>query len=175
MHSLVPILCYSSDYGGWPEDTKELPIQFLTEETREVIAELCSAIDNPTMPNIPTSQLLVTAGAADEGDNVSAITPPPSHNQAVAESQSEVVVGMARAKGAKKKGGVTPSPMPPMGAAKKPVVKKQSAAAQQKIWKCAINGKPTLREWADQALVSFAASPKQRKSYSICCTIASAR
>jgi len=121
-----------SDYGGWPECQTELPMEFLTEENRQLILEKCSN-EESEMPNIPTSQLLVTAGAADKGDDISAITPQASHDQAVAESQSDVIVGMALGKGSKKKkGGVTPSPMPPKGAAKKPARKKPSAAVTQK-------------------------------------------
>jgi len=125
-----------NDYSGWPTEEKELPMKFLTEENRQVIAEKCSAQENPAMPsNLPTSMpLLVTAAAADKDGNFSAITPPPSHNNAVADGQANVVVGAGRAKGGKKKKGVV-TPMPPGAATKKPAVvaKKPSAAMMQKL------------------------------------------
>lgn len=123
------------DYGGWPEEESEFPVGFLTEENRELILEKC-ANEEAEMPGLPTTQLLVTAGDPDKGDGVvnNAITPPPSHGEAVVEDQSEVVVGMTRARGGKskkRKGGVTPSPVPPKGAAAaKPAAKKKPSAAQ---------------------------------------------
>jgi len=111
--------CTARDYEGWPEKKDEFPISHMTEEHRRLIAEKCSAQDNPAMPNLPMS-LMVTAGG--DGKNISsAITPPPAHNRAVVENQSNVVVGMAGGGGGSKgggkkkknKGGVTPSPMPP--------------------------------------------------------------
>ena len=119
----------NSDYGGWPDaETGELPIEYLSEENRRIIAEKCSGKENPRMPNVPTAlggSLLATAGP----DNASsAITPPHSHNAAVVENQSNIVVGAATKGGGKgggdkkkkaPKGGVTPSPMPPKGGASK--------------------------------------------------------
>lgn len=90
-----------------------MPVKYLTEEHRALLAEKCSKQENPPMPDLPTTMsLLATAG----GDNAANITPLPSHEQAVAENQSNLVVGALRTKG--KKSGVTPSPVPPKGASK---------------------------------------------------------
>lgn len=104
------------DYNGWPgRDEQELPVDHLTEEHRRLIVEKCSDPEvnsNPIMPDLPLTGLLSTADKKkSEGCT---ITPPPSHNRAVAENQSNVVVGMAGGgkKGGKKKDGdVTPSPL----------------------------------------------------------------
>jgi len=45
-----------SDYGEWPDaETGELPIEYLSEENRRIIAEKCSGKENPIMPNVPTA------------------------------------------------------------------------------------------------------------------------
>ena len=90
-----------------------MPVKHLTEEHRALLAEKCSTRENPPMPDLPTTMpLLATAG----GNDAANITPIPSHEQAVADNQSNLVVGAFRSKG--KKSGVTPSPMPPKGASK---------------------------------------------------------
>ncbi len=87
-----------------------MPVKHLTEEHRALLAEKCSTNENPPMPDLPTTMpLLATAG----GNDAANITPMPSHEQAVAENQSNLVVGAGR-----RKSGVTPSPMPPKGASK---------------------------------------------------------
>ena len=93
-----------------------MPVKHLTEEHRALLAEKCSELENPPLPDLPTMPLLATAGGGNAATN---ITPLPSHEQAVADNQPELVVGAFRSKG--KKSGVTPSPMPPKGskAAKK--------------------------------------------------------
>ena len=129
--------CTNRDYEGWPEKKDEFPISHMTEEHRWLIADKCSAQDNPAMPNLPMS-LMVTAGG--DGKNISsAITPPPAHNRAVVENQSNVVVGMAgggSSKGGgkkkKNKGGVTPSPMPPKSTAAAAAAGKKPAAEKKK-------------------------------------------
>jgi len=137
-----------NDYGGWPEEEKELQMKFLTEENRRVIAKKCSAQENPTMTkNIPTSMpLLVTAAAADKDGNFSAITPPHSHNHAVVEGQSNIVVGVARAKGGKRR---KSSSIPCL-----PVLPRRSLLPLRrslllpwcrKPWQRARDGKPMLR------------------------------
>ena len=130
-------LSISSDYGGWPE-AHELPIDHLTEENRRLIAEKCSENDDPTLPILPTSiSLLSTVGAA-ENKNGASITPPPSHENAVAEAQSNVVIGAVHCKsGNKTKGGVTPSPMPPSSKKPeddKPKVMSKSAIEAHRKW-----------------------------------------
>ena len=96
-----------------------MPVKYLTEEHRALLAEKCSNQENPPMPDLPTTMpLLATAG----GDNAANITPLPSHEQAVAENQSNLVVGAVRTNG--KKSGVTPSPMPPPKGASKHAAKK---------------------------------------------------
>ena len=42
-----------SDYGGWPEDEGEYPVDHVTEEHREVMAEMCSKAQKPNMPVVP--------------------------------------------------------------------------------------------------------------------------
>lgn len=122
-----------SDYGGWPVKD-ELPLDFLSEESRRLIAEKCSAEESPTMPDLPTSMSLLSTADADGNKNsgrACAITPPPSHNRAVAENQSEVVVGAVHVKEHTKEreAGVTPSPMPPKGASNKAAARKSIDAA----------------------------------------------
>lgn len=96
----------------------------MSEDNRKVIAEKCSHQEDPEMPNLPTSlPLLATLG--EKGDTFAAITPPPGHDQSIAENQSGVVIGMARAKKGSKKG-VTPSPMPPNGTSSKTASKAPS-------------------------------------------------
>mmetsp|Transcript_24282 Transcript_24282/g.51509 ORF Transcript_24282/g.51509 Transcript_24282/m.51509 type:complete len:1060 (+) Transcript_24282:126-3305(+) len=46
--------CQQEDFDGWPEDEDELPMKFLTEENRQLIAKKCSIEESPAMPNIPT-------------------------------------------------------------------------------------------------------------------------
>ena len=145
--------CTTSDYEGWPEKKDEIPISHMTEEHRWLIADKCSAQDNPAMPNLPTS-LMVTADG--NGKNVSsAITPPPAHNRAFVENQSNVVVGMAghgggKGDGKKKKskGGVTPSPMPPKGTAKKPAAEKKKKKEPAGLSKSALE---KHRKWQAEA------------------------
>lgn len=91
-----------------------MPVKHLTEEHRALLAEKCSTKEEPPMPDLPTMPLLATAGAA--GGHATSITPLPSHEQAVTDNQSNIVVGAFRSKG--KKSGVTPSPMPQKGSSK---------------------------------------------------------
>ena len=107
-----------------------MPIQFLAEGHRQLIAEHCSRRESPALPHLPTSLLVSTSGGAEgtgaeEGNPPPcAITPPPGHLAAVVDGQASVVVGMARGKGGgkkkKKKGSVTPLPAPPKDAAAPP-------------------------------------------------------
>ncbi len=124
----------SSDYGGWPE-ANELPIDHLTEENRRLIVEKCSEQEDPILPT--SMSLLSTAGAAGSSKGTS-ITPPPGHDKAIAESQSNVVVGAVHSKGGKKmQGGVTPSPMPPSSKKTdddKPKVMSKSAIEAHRKW-----------------------------------------
>ncbi len=129
-------LSISSDYGGWPE-VHELPIDLLTEENRRLIAEKCSEHDDPTLPILPTSMsLLSTIDTAGNKMGLS-ITPPPSHENAVAEGKSNVVIGAVHCKSKKTKGGVTPSPMPPSSKkpeGDKPKVMSKSAIEAHRKW-----------------------------------------
>jgi len=136
--------CSEADFGGWPEQDEELPIKYLTEESRKMIAQKCSGQEDPKMPNLPTAPPLTAKTTSSSANNdkidmaVPAITPPPSHAQLIADSQDGVVVGMARAGGnggGKKnddvignKSGVTPSPIPPSGTAAKAAVKSNELA-----------------------------------------------
>lgn len=126
-----------SDYGGWP-DVNELPVDHLTEEARQLIIQKCSDHDDPTLPALPTSvSLLSTAGAAGNTKENS-ITPPPSHDIAITEGQSNIVIGAIHCKGSKKtNGGVTPSPMP-LSSKKpedeKPKVMSKSAIEAHRKW-----------------------------------------
>jgi hypothetical protein len=80
------------------------------------------------MPDLPTTMpLLATAG----GNDAANITPLPSHEQAVADNQSNLVVGAFRSKG--KKSGVTPSPMPPKGASKRAGKKAAASKVDPKL------------------------------------------
>ncbi|KAL7528241.1 hypothetical protein ACHAWF_002491 [Thalassiosira exigua] len=98
------------DYGGWPTpESGELPV---------ALPDLPTVAPAPTAPS-----LLATAWKEKDGDRRSAITPPSGHDRAVADGQAEVVVDAARSKGGKRKGGVTPSPMPPKVEASKAVAK----------------------------------------------------
>ena len=112
-----------SDYSGFPEESHELPIDYMTEEHREVIAKKCShPKKKKKFPNLPTSKPAGGSGSllATSGGDISAITPPPAHSRAVANGQSNVVVNMAGSggggggKGGKKKKG-TVTPVPPKG------------------------------------------------------------
>ena len=130
---MFALLC--RDYEGWPKE-EELPVKFLTEEHRELIAEKCSNEEEPEMPTLPTAlPLLVTAGDKKDG-KMPAITPPPAQDQAVIDGQAQVIVGAATAKsgkgGKKKKGGITPSPMPPKGNSKKQAAVAAGSAASGK-------------------------------------------
>lgn len=113
-----------SDYNGWPgRDEQELPVDHLTEEHRRLIVEKCSDPEensNPIMPDLPLVPGLHSTADKKKSKGC-AITPPPSHNRAVAQNQSYVVVGMAgggKKGGNKKDGDVTPSPLS-KGATKK--------------------------------------------------------
>lgn len=44
------------DYEAWPKEKKDYPIEFITEEHRELIAERCSNEEEPVMPNLPTTE-----------------------------------------------------------------------------------------------------------------------
>jgi hypothetical protein len=99
----------------------ELPVDFLSEENRKLIAEKCSEEESPAMPDLPAILSLLSTADVDGNENsVPAITPPPCHSRAVVHNQSEVVVGAVHGKkrAKVKEGGVTPSPMPPKGASK---------------------------------------------------------
>ena len=128
----------SSDYGGWPE-VHELPIDHLTGEHRRLIAEKCSENEDPVLPNLPTSMSLLSTADAAGDKKGNSITPPPCHDMAVAENQSNIVVGAAHiSKGGKKmQGGVTPSPMPPSSKKtedEKPKVMSKSAIEAHRKW-----------------------------------------
>ena len=47
--------CQLEDYEGFPTKRHELPIDYMTEEHREIIAKKCSTNPNPVFPVIPTS------------------------------------------------------------------------------------------------------------------------
>ena len=121
--------CQEQDFAGWPEEHSELPVKFLTEENKKIMSEKCSRQKEPAMPNLPTCFPLLTTAA--NSNKIPAITPPPSHEQAVTESESNVVVGIIRAgiENHKKKTSVTPSPMLPTGAAKQEVNRAPSKGA----------------------------------------------
>ena len=54
-YSTVSLFLHS-DFGGWPDaETGVLPIEYLSEENRQIIAEKCSGKENPIMPNVPTA------------------------------------------------------------------------------------------------------------------------
>lgn len=114
----------------------ELPVDFLSEENRKLIAEKCSAEESPVMPNLPAIMSLLSTADEDGNENsVPAITPPPCHSRAVVHNQSKVVVGAVHGKkrAKVKESGVTPSPMPPKGASKQaPPGKSIDAAATAK-------------------------------------------
>jgi len=113
-------------YGGWPS-SDEMPVKHLTEEHRALLAEKCSEVEDPPMPDLPTMPLLATAG----GKATANITPLPSHEQAVADNQSKLIVGAFHSKG--KKSGVTPSPMPPKGSSKQAVKKAAAPKIDPKL------------------------------------------
>jgi hypothetical protein len=97
----------------------------------------------PDLPLVPG--LLSTAGKKSKG---CAITPPPSHNRAVAENQSNIVVGMAGGgkKGGKKKDGdVTPSPL------SKGATKKTVAAGSDKPKEMSKNSLELHKKWQAEA------------------------
>jgi hypothetical protein len=82
--------------------------------------------------------LLSTAGAAGNKKGHS-ITPPPCHDMAVAENQSNIVVGAVHTSkvGKKMQGSVTPSPMPPSSKKtedEKPKVMSKSAIEAHRKW-----------------------------------------
>ncbi|KAL7550777.1 hypothetical protein ACHAWF_013987 [Thalassiosira exigua] len=161
--------CQENDYEGWPApESGELPVAFLSEEDRQAIAEKCTNQDDPALPDLPTvapapaaPSLLATARKEKDGGDrrSSAITPPPGRDRAVADGRAEVVVGAARSKGGGKrkgapKGGVTPSPMPPKGAASKgapkgAVVAKPAPPAKKPV----LSGKAleSHRKWQAEA------------------------
>jgi len=57
---------------GFPEESYELPIDFMTEEHRGIISNKCSRPNNnKKFPNIPTSR---------PNSGTSVITPPPPHS-----------------------------------------------------------------------------------------------
>ena len=136
-----------SDYDGWPEDEGEYPVDHVTEEHREVMAEMCSKAQKPNMPVVPcvppppeaaAASLHVTAG----GDAAAAasapaglgmnITPLPGQDAPLDGTMNDIAVAPFAHKKKKKsskqqKGTVTP--LPPSGAAgKKPAACKPPAA-----------------------------------------------
>ena len=130
-----PLFDFGSDYGGWPEDVGEYPVDHVTDEHREVMAEMCSRIKKPNMPSLPSvppppevagvAGLHVTAGAG-LGMN---ITPLPGQDASLDAAMNDIAVAPfvpKKKKSAKKKGTVTP--LPPSGAAgKKPAASKPPA------------------------------------------------
>jgi len=102
-----------------------MPVKHMTEEHRALLAEKCSEAEDPQMPDLPTMPLLATAG----GNTAANITPLPSHEQAVAENQSKLVVGASKGK----KSGVTPSPMPPKGSSKQAAKKAAAPKIDPKL------------------------------------------
>ena len=120
--------------------------------------------------------LLVTAAAADKDGNFSAITPPPSHNHTVVEGQSNVVVGMARAKGGKKKK-VVVNPMPPGAATKKPaaVAKKPSTAVVHKTMATRQRWQADAERLGGLAARIVVSKPEAKKLIFKCCLTISVR
>ena len=61
-----PLFDFGSDYGGWPEDVGEYPLDHVTDEHREVMTEMCSRVKKPNMPSLPSvPPSPEVAGAAD--------------------------------------------------------------------------------------------------------------
>eukprot|EP00804_Cyclotella_cryptica_P013291 CCRYP_018637-RB/>CCRYP_018637-RB protein AED:0.20 eAED:0.20 QI:289/1/1/1/1/1/6/1235/735 len=113
--------CQRDDFGGFPDEEGELPIKFLTEENRKLILEKCTAdSENAELPNLPTSASLLATSVGDTGKNaIAAITPPPGYNNAIANGQSNVVVGALSTK-VPAKGNKSVTPIPHSGASKNP-------------------------------------------------------
>lgn len=53
-HSCID--CQVKDYGGWPENIKEIPMKFITTEHRKIMIEKCTGQYAPAMPNIPIDE-----------------------------------------------------------------------------------------------------------------------
>jgi hypothetical protein len=53
-HSCID--CQEKDYGGWPENIKEIPMKFITTEHRKIMIEKCTGQYAPAMPNIPIDE-----------------------------------------------------------------------------------------------------------------------
>ncbi len=50
-HSCID--CQEKDFGGWPEELKEIPITFMSQEHKDMIVEMCTAQYSPEMPKLP--------------------------------------------------------------------------------------------------------------------------
>ena len=65
-----------SDFLGFPEDSRELPIDYMTEEHREIIATKCSHPDNKKkFPNLPTSRPVGGSLLANRGGRKGSMPP----------------------------------------------------------------------------------------------------
>ena len=48
--------CQEEYFGGWPANPGELPIKVLNDEWRNAMIEKCTLVDEPAMPNLPSSR-----------------------------------------------------------------------------------------------------------------------
>ena len=48
--------CQEEFFGGWPTNPGELPIKVLDVEWRNAMIEKCTLVDEPAMPNLPSSR-----------------------------------------------------------------------------------------------------------------------
>jgi len=48
--------CQEEFFGGWPANPGELPVKVLDDEWRNAMIEKCTLVDEPAMPNLPSSR-----------------------------------------------------------------------------------------------------------------------
>ena len=53
--------CQANDFGGWPDDEKEIPIKILDDDLREAMMDKCTNLVEPDLPDLPSGNVAVGA------------------------------------------------------------------------------------------------------------------
>jgi hypothetical protein len=62
--------CQLSDFGGWPEKLEDIPIKYMTNEHKKLMAKKCSRLSCPTFPKFPKREKDLASSAINEGKDV---------------------------------------------------------------------------------------------------------